>query len=86
MIVTDNTSAEYVAVFEVTDVPPLGYAKYITSKTNNEDYLGRFILNDIVSILCLEYTQQSSVINNIKEDVAISNKVSNVFIMILLYY
>ena len=85
MIVTGNTNAEYVAVFEVTDVPPLGYAIY-TSKTNNEDYLGGFILNDIVSISCLEYTQQSSVINNIKEDVAISNKVSNVFIMILLYY
>ena len=42
LVVTGNASAEYVAVFEVTDVPPLGYAIY-TSKTNNGDYLGEFI-------------------------------------------
>uniref|UniRef100_A0A1X7U3R1 Alpha-mannosidase n=1 Tax=Amphimedon queenslandica TaxID=400682 RepID=A0A1X7U3R1_AMPQE len=59
LVVTGNASAEYVAVFEVTDVPPLGYAIY-TGKTSNGDYL--------------EYTQQSSVINNVKEDVTISNK------------
>ena len=33
----------------------------------------------MVSILCSEYTQHSSVINNIKEDVTISNKVINVY-------
>ena len=42
--------------------------------------------NDILSMFLLESTEKSSVINNIKEDVTISNKVIDVFIMILLYY